>query len=134
MRGDTLNIKSDTNEYEKIEKVVNELIFLQKRQGSIKVDDVKLVLELIGSNEEKLNNFNNKFNVSSQDIKNIILYNKTDFIKPRTQTQLEYAAAVKENDITFAIGPAGTGNFCYRTGRNRKDIFSRCLCSCSIEE
>jgi len=70
---------------------------------------VKLVLELIGSNEEKLNNFNNKFNVSSQDIKNIILYNKTDFIKPRTQTQLEYAAAVKENDITFAIGPAGTG-------------------------
>ncbi|HRE39814.1 MAG TPA: PhoH family protein [Ignavibacteria bacterium] len=109
MRGDTLNIKSDTNEYEKIEKVVNELIFLQKRQGSIKVDDVKLVLELIGSNEEKLNNFNNKFNVSSQDIKNIILYNKTDFIKPRTQTQLEYAAAVKENDITFAIGPAGTG-------------------------
>lgn len=109
LRGDTLNIKADANEYENIEKVVNELVFLQKRQGSIKTDDVKLVLELIDSNGEKLDNFNNRFNVNSQDIKNIILYKKTDFIKPRTQTQIEYANAVRDNDITFAIGPAGTG-------------------------
>lgn len=31
------------------------------------------------------------------------------FIVPRTQGQKEYVSAIKEHDIVFAIGPAGTG-------------------------
>lgn len=109
LRGDTLFIKAENEELEKIEKVVSELLFLQKKQGTIKNDDVKLILELIESNEDKLNNFNKKFNVNTQDLKNIILFKKNDFVKPRTQTQIEYTNAINNNDIVFAIGPAGTG-------------------------
>jgi phosphate starvation-inducible PhoH-like protein len=109
LRGDTLFVKAESEELEKIDKVVSELLFLQKKQGTIKNDDVKLILELIESNEDKLNNFNKKFNVNTQDLKNIILFKKNDFVKPRTQTQIEYTNAVNSNDIVFAIGPAGTG-------------------------
>lgn len=109
LRGDTLNIKAEQDEMEQIEKVISELLFLQKKQGTIKTDDVKLILELIDNNDERLNSFNKKFNVNTQDIKNIILFKKNDFVKPRTQTQIEYTNAVNSNDIVFAIGPAGTG-------------------------
>lgn len=109
LRGDTLHIKAEKDEMEQIDKVISELLFLQKKQGTIKNDDVKLILELIENNDEKLNSFNKKFNVNTQDIKNIILFKKNDFVKPRTQTQIEYTNAVNSNDIVFAIGPAGTG-------------------------
>ena len=39
----------------------------------------------------------------------MILFKKNDFIKPRTPNQLEYLKKVRDNDIVFAIGPAGTG-------------------------
>jgi len=53
--------------------------------------------------------FKNNYGVNTSEIDNIIVYKKNDFIKPKTATQIEYAKKVKENDIVFAIGPAGTG-------------------------
>lgn len=108
LRGDNVIIKGDKKEIETIERVLNEMVFLQKRQGSISVDDVKLVLDLVdrkdGDRAEIQKNI-----PKSEDISNIILYMKDDYIKARTKTQIEYAKRVKENDIVFAIGPAGTG-------------------------
>jgi len=42
-----------------------------------------------------------------QDVIHITVRGKV--IKPKTLGQKKYVEAVKENDITFAIGPAGTG-------------------------
>lgn len=106
VRGDNVIIKGDEQEIESIEKVLNELVFLQKRQGSISIDDVKLVLDLINSDQSK---GPGKEIPKSEDISNIILFRKDDYIKPRTKTQIEYAKMVSKNDIVFAIGPAGTG-------------------------
>lgn len=106
LRGDNVILKGDEKELETIEKVINELIFLQKRQGSISVDDVKLVLDLV---DQKDGDKPGKSLPKSEEISNIILFRKDDYIKPRTKTQIEYAQKVKENDIVFAIGPAGTG-------------------------
>ncbi len=108
-RGDTVFIKGEESEIKIIEKVFSELIFLQKRHGSINTRDVKLVLDLINSNEDQTEKIREKFGFSQNEIKDIILFKKNDFIKPRTSNQLEYLKKVKENDIVFAIGPAGTG-------------------------
>lgn len=109
MRGDTVFLKGEESEIKTIEKVFNELIFLQKRHGGINPKDVKLVLELINSKEDQSEKIKEKFGFSQNEIKDIILFKKNDFIKPRTSNQLEYLKRVKENDIVFAIGPAGTG-------------------------
>ncbi|MEP7147011.1 MAG: PhoH family protein [bacterium] len=109
LRGDTIYLKGETEELKIIEKVFNELIFLQKRQGRILTKDVKLVLDLIYSKDDQSNNLKQKFGFSPNEINDVILSRKNDFIKPRTANQAEYFRKVKENDIVFAIGPAGTG-------------------------
>ncbi len=109
LRGDTIYLKGETEELKIIEKVFNELIFLQKRQGRILTKDVKLVLDLIYSKDDQSNNLKQKFGFSPNEINDVILSRKNDFIKPRTPNQAEYFRKVKENDIVFAIGPAGTG-------------------------
>jgi len=109
IRGENAILKGELEEIETIEKVFDELIFLQKRQGEISVNDVKLVLDLVSSNEGIDNNFKEKYGVSTSEIKDIILFRKNDFVKPRTTTQIKYCEEIQNNDIVFAIGPAGTG-------------------------
>lgn len=108
LRGDSLFLKGEETELRTVEKLFNELIFLQKRQGSISRRDVKLVLDLVNSNDDQVK-LKEKLGFSPNEIKDVILSKKNDFIKPRTPNQLEYSKQVKENDIVFAIGPAGTG-------------------------
>jgi len=107
VRGESFILKGEEKEVQTLEKIFKELVFLQGRQGKITKDDIRLVLELTGNNGN--NNFKNNFGISASEIDNIILYRKSDFIKPKTGTQIEYLKRVKENDIVFAIGPAGTG-------------------------
>jgi len=109
LRGDTIFLKGETDELKIIEKVFNELIFLQKRQGEISQKDVKLVLSLIYSKDDQLKSLKQKFGFTPNDLNDVILSRKNDFIKPRTPNQFEYFKKVKDNDIVFAIGPAGTG-------------------------
>ena len=109
LRGDTIFLKGENDELKIIEKVFNELIFLQKRQGEISQKDVKLVLSLIYSKDDQIKSLKQKFGVSPNDLNDVILSRKNDFIKPRTPNQFEYFKKVKDNDIVFAIGPAGTG-------------------------
>lgn len=108
-RGDTIFLKGEESVIKIIEKVFAELIFLQKRHGSIYPRDVKLVLELIDSGEDQSDKIKERLGVSQNEIKDVILFKKNDFIKPRTANQLEYLKKVRDNDIVFAIGPAGTG-------------------------
>jgi len=109
VRGDTLFLKGDEPEIKLIEKIFNELIFLQKRQGKILIQDVNLVLDLIDSNDFKSEKVKEKLGFSPNELNNVILSRKNDFIKPRSSNQLEYFNKIAENDIVFAIGPAGTG-------------------------
>lgn len=91
-----------------LEKIFKELVFLQGKQGEISRHDIRLVLELTGNGESK-NSFGKNFGISDSEIDNIILHKKSSFIKAKTATQIEYMKKVRENDIVFAIGPAGTG-------------------------
>ena len=109
IRGEALILKGEQEEIETIEKIFNELIFLQKRQGEISKEDVQLVVDLVNSDDRKTNNFKEKYGVSNSEIKDIILFKKTDFVRPKTPTQIEYYKEIQNNDIVFAIGPAGTG-------------------------
>lgn len=109
LRGDSVFLKGEESELKTIEKVINELIFLQRRNGKISLKDVRLVLDLINSPDDNSDRLKEKFGYSQSEIKDVILFRKNDFIKPRSSNQLEYMKKVKENDIVFAIGPAGTG-------------------------
>ncbi len=108
LRGETIILKGEEEEINVLEKIIKELIFLQGRQGNITQNDIKLVLELTKENNEE-NLFKKNFGINDTEIDNIILHKKNNFIKAKTATQIEYTKKVKDNDIVFAIGPAGTG-------------------------
>ena len=107
VRGDSIFIKGEKSEVDNIERAIEELKFLQNRQGQITSHDVELILDLLDNTKEF--EVKNKVKPNTNELQEIILFKKNDFIKPRTVTQLEYVKKIKENDIVFAIGPAGTG-------------------------
>jgi len=100
IRGDILYLKGVEEELIEIEKVFKEMNFVLNTTGSLSPNDVETIINLA---------FDGKEVVSEKEIDNIILYTKRDVIRAKNQNQLRYIKVVQENDITFAIGPAGTG-------------------------
>jgi len=107
VRGENLFIKGKPEEVDTLDKIFKELIYLQKRQGEITERDINLVIELV--DEKSPVNFREKFDSNAAELNNVILFKKSDSVKPKTETQAEYFKSVRQNDIVFAIGPAGTG-------------------------
>ncbi|MGV8018006.1 MAG: PhoH family protein [Ignavibacteria bacterium] len=106
VRGDNVFLKSgDEKEFSTASRMIDEMVFLAKRQERVTADDVRLIADLIDDTRNEKTAGEN----GNQDRGDVILYNKNDLIKPRTPTQIEYCNTISENDIIFAIGPAGTG-------------------------
>jgi phosphate starvation-inducible protein PhoH and related proteins len=106
-RGDTFYLKGDAGELSQIETIVKELVLLQKRQGKITEGDVTLIIELVtGSQDSALEN---RVGIKREELDDVILVEKNDFVKPKTLGQLDLFRKSKLNEIVFAIGPAGTG-------------------------
>ena len=103
VRGDEILLTGDSaDDVESAERVFTELLFLLNRNGKLEQNDVESVLELVKLGKSGV----------TQDLKpdqNVVLYAKKGLIVPRTKGQEAYVRQVHENDIVFAIGPAGTG-------------------------
>lgn len=100
VRGDVAYVQGVAEEVEAVEKVVKEMIFVLNTTGKLQSNDVYTIIDLTLQGKEIIN---------GKDYDNIVLYAKKDVIKAKTPNQIVYAKSVKENDICFAIGPAGTG-------------------------
>jgi phosphate starvation-inducible PhoH-like protein len=107
VRGENVHLKGDARELEQIETIIKELVLLQKRQGRITEGDVNLIVELVmGSQDAALEK---RVGAKRDEIDDIILVEKNDFVKPKTLGQLELFRRSQINEIVFTIGPAGTG-------------------------
>jgi phosphate starvation-inducible PhoH-like protein len=77
--------------------VLEQLKQLVQREGTVTSVDVQQVLALVtGDDKLKLHD-------------SIEVLNPTCQIRPRTNGQARYVRAIADNDVTFALGPAGTG-------------------------
>lgn len=100
VRGDNIFVQGVAEEVSAIEKVVKEMIFVLNTTGKLQTNDVYTIIDLTLQGKEI---------ISDNELDSIILYSKKDVIKAKTPNQITYIKSVKENDICFAIGPAGTG-------------------------
>ncbi len=82
---------------EKVSKIITELI--------------KLFKEGVVLNDQDFSSFLSSYDFDNEDVevKIKLPYTKRRFIVPKTEGQRKYLEAIKKYDITFAIGPAGTG-------------------------
>jgi phosphate starvation-inducible PhoH-like protein len=102
LRNDEIIINSDDEEKSNVAfKLLNALIELITKGEVVDKQSINYALNLIRDDENiTLSNL-------SEDI--ICVTNRGKFIKPKTIGQKKYVDAVKQNDIVFSIGPAGTG-------------------------
>lgn len=102
VRGDELILKGDPEEVKIIESVFKELTYMLNRNGSLSINDVSTVLELLDAGTQVAPN-------SSIDSESVVYYGVRDIIRVRNKKQQDYLRKVSQNDVVFSIGPAGTG-------------------------
>jgi len=101
MRGDDVIVDGAKNEIEILNILINDIIITINKKGFIDKDDVNSLINLAKSGEPSID-------ITSNDSA-IVLHTHKGTISAKTKGQKKYLKAVIDNDIVFAIGPAGTG-------------------------
>jgi phosphate starvation-inducible PhoH-like protein len=107
LRGEHLSLKGEPEELDQLETIFKELTFLQKRQGKITEGDINLIIQLVTGSQES--DLEKKVGIKREELDDVILVDRNDFVKPKTLGQREFYNQTKNNEIVFVIGPAGTG-------------------------
>ncbi len=99
-------MRGEQFEIDQIEKIFRELVFLLTKNGILNTNDVDTVIDLICDSNPQQNNF---VLTSPDEKEHIVLLAKNSLIRAKTPSQKKYVDSVRNNDVVFAIGPAGTG-------------------------
>jgi phosphate starvation-inducible PhoH-like protein len=96
-RGDTLQIDGPEDQVARAERAFQQLRQMLHRQGKLSPEDVRTVLEVVRQGGDL------------EGPQNLTSMGGGRHVRPRTDGQARYVRAMQENDLTFSIGPAGTG-------------------------
>tara|TARA_B100001142_G_C14341307_1_gene658006 strand:- start:2104 stop:3063 length:960 start_codon:yes stop_codon:yes gene_type:complete len=99
VRGSSMKVEGEKEEINHIEMVVQNMMTIINKKGSLGIEDVG---DLIMHNDLS----NNKIS-DEQEI--VVLHSHSGPVFAKTKGQKKYLKAILENDIVFAVGPAGTG-------------------------
>ena len=99
-RGNNLIVTGEFSTVEQIHHLLNELIKLIPKKKYLDPKDVETLINIEVSG---------KHPIYSEPDEQIILFTQKGIIKPRTEGQRKYYEICQKNDITFSVGPAGTG-------------------------
>jgi len=98
----TVSTDLDKNEkIEKLKKVIDVLIFMSENSFYVTSRDIIYIFNNI-SNVDKLYCIYKKKEMIDRNFSGLPIY-------PKTLKQIEYIQMLKEKDMTFGVGPAGTG-------------------------
>jgi phosphate starvation-inducible PhoH-like protein len=109
VRGDAITFRGDQQQVDQLEKIFKELVYILNKNGALNVQDIETVIDLVKVNGEPAVPKNVISQVGETDLENVVLFTRNGIIKSRTSGQKEYLNQMRQNDIVFAIGPAGTG-------------------------
>ena len=99
---ETVKVIGDDADVELTLTAINALIMLIKKGESIGEQNVRYVISLVADGDsEKIENLT--------DSNCICISSKGRPIKPKTLGQKKYIESIKDNTVTIAVGPAGTG-------------------------
>lgn len=101
-RGDQIIVKGTASEVEQIEEILKELIEHYHEFGRVTQQNV---LTRVGREEEAMLPENPT--VVAEDV--LLFGTRGNPIKPKSVNQQKLVQLIKENDLVFALGPAGTG-------------------------
>ena len=101
VRGSAMQLDGTKADIKLVESVVNEMMLTINNKGFIEPEEIRTYLESLANGDPVSMNGNGD--------EPVVLYTHKGSVRARTGGQKKYLDAVKDNDIVFAIGPAGTG-------------------------
>lgn len=100
-RGDEIVITGEQCEVEKLVKLFSELLYLYREGNSITTHDVCYSIRMLEEGRDE--------HLHQMFADTVLVTPRGRHIKPKTLGQRIYLEAIRNNYITFGIGPAGTG-------------------------
>jgi len=97
-RGNQILLKGSDEQLSQATRVFEQLRRLLRQQGSLSSEDVKTVLEVVTQGGETIGLPPEKPAETG-----------SRYVRPRTDGQARYVRAMRDNDLTICVGPAGTG-------------------------
>ena len=98
LRGNLLTLEGEETEMDQAAKLVEEMVDLIENGHEVEPDTLNSVTNAIQSSRR-----------SSEVLKDVVWHNRNTKVAPKTVNQKLYVDSIRENTVTFGIGPAGTG-------------------------
>ena len=96
-RGDIVQFDGTEEAVGQTERAFSQLRSILRTNGQIAVEDVKTIIEVVRAGSER------------NGPQNLTMTEGGKYLRPRTDGQGRYVQALRENDVTICVGPAGTG-------------------------
>lgn len=109
-RGNQITVSGDEKDVEHAFAAMDRIYAAAKKKGDIDNSDIDNALHT--SEEHKMNTKDKRAdeNVKTEDgEEDLTLRTRKRHIQPRSQTQAEYIRAMRDYEMVFGLGPAGTG-------------------------
>jgi phosphate starvation-inducible PhoH-like protein len=97
VRGNEITLTGEADDAERVGRLFEELVLLVERGHALDREGLGRTIEMLKADE-----------VPSEVLSTEVLKGRKP-VRPKTAGQKRYIDAVRENTVTFAIGPAGTG-------------------------
>jgi phosphate starvation-inducible PhoH-like protein len=98
LRGNLLTLEGEDAEMDQAAKLVDEMVDLIENGHEVEPDTLNSVSNAIQSSRR-----------SADVLKDVVWHNRNTKVAPKTVNQKLYVDSIRENTVTFGIGPAGTG-------------------------
>ncbi len=100
-RGSEILLQGAPEEVRKVKLVFQELLELVRKNQAVTTQEVYYIIKLVKDGQQE---------IMSDIINDVVFFSaKGKAIKPKTLGQKQYLQAIRNHDIVFGIGPAGTG-------------------------
>jgi phosphate starvation-inducible protein PhoH and related proteins len=96
-RGDVIHIEGSAEQVDRAVRAFQQLRQILQKHGTLSLEDVRTVLAVVEQGSEHLGP------------QNLAAIEGGRHVRPRTDGQARYVHAMRDNDLTLCIGPAGTG-------------------------
>ncbi|WP_235401685.1 PhoH family protein [Rubrobacter aplysinae] len=97
VRGNEITLRGESREVEKAEELFNGLVGLAENNAQPTPEVAERLYRMGDGNEGR------------RVLGDVILSHRGRRISPKTRNQKEYTDAIRENEVVFGVGPAGTG-------------------------
>jgi len=130
LRGNELLVNGSKEEVQILQRLVSDMVNSIIRKDNISTSDIKILLQ------SQSRDINNKNDILVNE--KIVLHTHKEPVYAKTKGQRKYYKAVLDNDIVFAIGPAGTGKTyqavaCAVSALKNKEV-DRIIITCPVVE